>query len=184
MKTLLLKRRLSDLLALMLICTLFSGCMPELKSEMPPDRVYWLEPTVLLNPPALQLQVEVAPGLSTDHILLLERDQRLNVFAGAYWPDNLQPLLESLLQRSLTAGAGGERMHVLVERFFALEAAPDNPPEVEIRALLATGEGNCRFAQSRMAASNRLRDIVAAHQRLLDELAEGIARFGRSGICG
>lgn len=186
LKTLLHDRRRSDLSLLILMSFLLCGCMPDLKSEVPPDRVYWLETTDLVAPPALQLHLEVAPGLATDHLLLLEQDQRLNIYAGAYWPDSLQPLLESLLQRSLGVGSAGPPLNVYVERFFAVAAAAGQPsgvPRVEIRALLSTGDSMCRFTRSQIAESNRLRDIVAAHQRLLDALAEGIADFGRTGIC-
>ncbi len=189
MKTLLPDRRLSDLSLLIVVSVLLCGCMPDLKSEVPPDRVYWLETTDLMAPPALQLHLQVAPGLATDHLLLLEQDQRLNIYAGAYWPDSLQPLLESLLQRSLGVGSAGPRLDVYVERFFAVAAAAGQPsgapgvPRVEIRALLSTGDSVCRFTRSQVAGSNRLRDIVAAHQGLLDALAEGIADFGRTGIC-
>lgn len=186
MKILLPENRSVSVPLLIVMSMLLCGCLPDLKSEVPADRVYWLETTNLVAPPVLQLRLEVAPGLATDHLLLLERDQRLNVYAGAFWPDSLQPLLESLLQRSLGLAGdapSGPVLNVYVERFFAVEAVAGEPPGVEVQALFRTGESVCRFARSQVAASNRLRDIVAAHQRLLDTLAEGVADFGRTGIC-
>lgn len=170
------------LAAAMLIIALLAGCMPDLKSDLPPDRIYWLEVPGLAEPPPVNLEVEVVPGLDSDRIWLLQRDQRLNYYAGAYWPDNLRPLLESLLVRSFGAGPAGPDARVLVERFFALEAG-SGPPSVVVRALLEADGERCRFEHREAVREDRLQDIVAGHQLGLDALADALAEFLRSGSC-
>ena len=155
----------------------------ELKSDTPPDRTYWLETTDIADSPALHLRVSVVPGLDSDHIWLLETDQRLNFYAGAFWPDNLQPLLESLMRRSLRAHRGGQEIEVLIERFFAVETGTDLPPDVTLRALVSDPERSCRFESARTASTGRLRDIVAAHQALLDGFTSAVAELARTGQC-
>ncbi len=175
--------RFSGILWPLLLGVFLAGCMPELKSEAPPDRVYWLEASDIVDPPTLRLRLSVVPGLESDRIWLLEQDQRLNFYAGAFWPDNLRPLLESILRRSLEAHGDGPVMEVLVERFFAVETVPGEPPRVELSALLTGADGRCRIERAQVAGSTRLRDIVAAHQALLDGLTYGMADYARSGIC-
>lgn len=170
-----------------LICLLpwlaLTGCVPELKSEAPPERIYWLETTAVPDSPPVRLRVSVVPGLESDRIWLLEQDRRLNFYAGAFWPDNLSPLLESLITRSLGERRDGPVMEVLVERFFALQGTAGAPPEVEVRALLRNRGTTCRFEHTRPAATDRLRDVVAAHQFLLDALTGAVAEMVRSGDC-
>ena len=168
---------------LVAVTALLGGCMPDLKSDLPPDRVYWLEAPVLMDPPALDLRLTVVPGLNSDRLSILQRDQRLNHYAGAYWPDNLERLLESLLTRSLGAQSSAAVVHVLVERFFALEVGIDVPPEVVVRALINSGDSHCRFEHTEALEDERLRDVVAGHQRALDALAAAVATFVRTGRC-
>jgi len=171
-------------IALLLVpWVLLVGCMPDLKSERPPERIYWLETTVVEAPPAVELRVDVVPGLNSDRIWLLESDQRLNFYAGAHWPDQLRPVLESLISRALPASEAARPMGVLIERFFAVAEAADSPPRIELIAELTSNAAVCRVARSQPAASGRLRDIVAGHQMLVDELIDAIAVFARSGRC-
>ncbi len=168
---------------LVLFAVLLGGCMPDLRSDRPPDRIYWLEAPVLADPPALDLRLSVVPGLDSDRLSILERDQRLNVYAGAYWPETLEPLLESLLRRSLDARSGLPGVHVLVERFFAVEVGMDVPPEVVVSALIDLDDVRCRFEHGESLEDDRLRDVVAGHQRALAALAAAIATLGRTGRC-
>jgi ABC-type uncharacterized transport system auxiliary subunit len=174
---------------LLLPCLLIlSACMPSLDSTEPPERSYWLDAVDLGSDEVrdglrVNVAVSVVPGLESDRIWILEGDQRLNYYAGAFWADSLEPLLESVLERSLN-GSGPITDEVLVrvqiERFFALEGAGEAAPVVELHARLegrADGRITCEFANSSRAGSNRLRDIVAAHQSLVDELAGAVARF-------
>jgi uncharacterized lipoprotein YmbA len=181
MRFLLMKMRSVSLFSL--VTALLGGCIPDLKSDLPPDRVYWLEVPEITDAPAVELSLSVVPGLDSDRIWLLQQDQRLNYYAGAYWPDNLRPLLESLLIRSMGEQNSDSQMHVLVERFFALELGDGVPPEIEVRALLHSEGVRCRFERRDSAGGDRLRDVVAGHQRVLDELAAALAEFARTGHC-
>ena len=170
-------------LTALLLTVLLAGCMPDLKSDLPPDRIYWLEVPEVGDTPAVDLWLDVVPGLDSDRVWLLQRDQRLNYYAGAYWPDNLRPLLSSLLSRSLAANSAGTDLSVLVERFFAVEVAEQVPPEVVVRAVFESAEQRCRFEWVQSAGGERLREVVAGHQRALDALAAALAEFVQTGRC-
>ena len=168
--------------------TLLGGCMPDLKSDLPPDRIYWLEVPETSGSadgdiPAVDLSLTVVPGLDSDRIWLLQQDQRLNYYAGAYWADNLGPLLDSLLRRALNAQRSGVDVYLLIERFFAREVADGLPPEVELRARFGADGVHCRFDALEGLNEDRLRDVVAGHQRVLDQLAAALAQFVRTGRC-
>lgn len=170
-------------LLLVTLATFLGGCMPDLKSDLPPDRVYWLEAPEPVDSPALDLRLSVVPGLDSDRLWVLQRDQRLNYYAGAYWQDDLRPLLESLLRRSLNSQSKALEVHVLVERFFALEAGGGAPPDVVVRALLESAGVRCRFDYAQSLQDDRLRDVVAGHQHALDALAAAVATLARTGRC-
>lgn len=167
----------------LLIAILLGGCMPDLRSDLPPDRVYWLEVPEVADSPAVDLQLAVVPGLDSDRIWLLQQDQRLNYYAGAYWPDNLAPLLESLLRRALDSQRSGPDVAVLIERFFAQEVGAGLAPEVVVRALFEANGKRCRFEMVTALDDARLRDVVAGHQRVLEGLAAALAEFARTGRC-
>ncbi len=167
-------------LACALVAGLLAGCVPDLRSEHPPERVYWLEPVRVANPPPMVVRLSVVPGLQTDRVQVLQPDGRLNHYAGAFWTGSLAPVLESVLGRSLNAGRDGPVVEVLVERFFAREAAAGGPPEIEVAARVTIadrgGRGfRCAVAFRSTAASGRLRDIVAGHQERIGDLARAVA---------
>ena len=151
--------------SLLILFVLQTGCMPSLESSEPPVRIYWLDATDIEDPAPVRVRIEVVPGLDSDHIWILQGDQRLNYYAGAFWADNLQPLLDSVLTRSLgSASAGAPDLKVIIERFFALEADNDIP-EVELRARITSRDLlSCQFGAKEQSRSGRLADIVTAHQ--------------------
>lgn len=174
-------RTRSLMLAVALGCA--GGCMPSLESSEPPERIYWLEPVEVASSLSVVVDVSVVPGLEGERIRVLEPDRRLNYYAGAFWADSMAPLLESVLDRSLN-GAGpvaqAVAVEVLIERFFAVETGTAAPPEIELAARLRGEAGEpvvCLVRDTRTAGSARLRDIVAAHQALAQELARAVARF-------
>ena len=174
--------------ALLLPTIFLAACMPDLRSEHPPQRIYWLETVEVPAVSAGDVQVSVVPGLDTDRIRILQKDRRLNYYAGAYWPGNLGTLLESLLARSLNADQEGPVVEVLVERFFAVESGEGIPPDIELGARIrllrdAGGELRCAFDSRSAAGGTRLRDIVAGHQARIDELTRAIARMLETGDC-
>ncbi len=176
------KRTLVRVAALLLIA-LLGGCVPDFRSTHPPPRVYWLSPVSISDPPPVTVTLAVVPGLDTDRIWVLEPDQRLNYYAGAFWPDRLQVVLQSVLDRSLDSRSGAPHVDVLLERFFAVGDPASGAPVVEIAARIETPELHCRFESSSQAGSDRLRDIVAAHQTLLDELVRAVGVASRGDAC-
>ena len=169
--------------AMLILSMLQTGCMPSLESSEPPVRIYWLDTTEIKDPAPVRVRIKVVPGLDSDHIWILQGDQRLNYYAGAFWADRLQPLLDSVLTRSLgDAVADAPELQATIERFFALES-DDGIPEVELRARITTRElTSCQFTAREQARSERLADIVAAHQLLLDRLARELNRLA-TGSC-
>jgi uncharacterized lipoprotein YmbA len=167
---------------LMVAAAAVAGCMPELKSEHPPMRTYWLEPALVPDAPPMTVRVSLVPGLNTDRIQVLEPDRRLNHYAGAFWADNLEPLLTSLLERSLDDDAG-PAVRVVVERFFAVAGPGEAPPSVEVRARIETDARQCTFEWETTASGARLRDIVAAHQEGVEKLSQAVARAAGTGAC-
>ena len=58
-----------------------------------------------------------------------------------------------------------------------VERGPDSTPDVALKARLSSAGLTCVVEESARSAGGRLRDIVAAHQQLLDGLAAATARF-------
>ena len=175
--------RVQLLLPALIALATTAACMPTLESAEPPQRVYWLEPASNAGAADVNVhpRVTVVPGLDSDRILVLEPDRRLNHFAGAFWPDSLEPLLQSVLARALAAESRAPtvELDVVVERFFAVAAPAAAAPEVVLRARIEDRRSGrtCTFDGSARAATNRLRDIVAAHQETLDGLARALGRI-------
>jgi hypothetical protein len=174
---------LPEFLAALLTTAALAGCMPSLESSEPPARSYWLDAADAAGPVRVTVHLSVVPGLDTERIQVLEPDQRLNYYAGAYWVENLEPLLESVLDRSLN-GPGDQQhavsLEVSVERFFAVSLGEGGAPDVvltaDYRGVVGIGV-HCAFDERVRAGSARLRDIVAAHQALVDDLAGALAGF-------
>jgi len=164
---------------------LLSGCIPSFESEESPTRIYWLRPAPAQNATTTKVpvRVSVVPGLDSDHIWILQRDQRLNYYAGAHWPDTLRPLLQSVLERSIVHSASTPAelsFEILIERFFSVETTAQEAPRIELRARISRserGSASCVFEASSNPSTGRLRDIVAAHQAVIDQLAEEVARL-------
>lgn len=160
------------------------ACIPSFKSDESPTRIYWLEPAPARTPSAtrLALQVAVVPGLESDRIWILQRDQRLNYYAGAYWPDTLRPLLQSVMERSIghQGSPGDVSFDILIEKFFAVETVAAANPRIELRARISRSDiasPTCVFEASSEPQTGRLRDIVAAHQAVLNQLTDEVNRL-------
>ena len=179
--------RAGNFLAAVFVAALLglSACIPSFKSEESPTRVYWLEPAPVQTPSTtgVALRVDVVPGLESDRIWILQRDQRLNYYAGAYWPDTLRPLLQSVMERSV--GRAGSppadvSFDILIEKFFAVETVAEANPGIELRARISRSDiasPTCVFEASSEPSTGRLRDIVAAHQAVLNQLTNEVNRL-------
>jgi ABC-type uncharacterized transport system auxiliary subunit len=189
--------------------TSLSACGGLLQSDAPAASEWWLEPSSVTAiselPYPLVLNLTVVPGLDSDRVLNLNDAARLNSYAGAYWPDTLPVLLESLVYRSLAAqtrgapgdnGPGptataspvrtGERagneeclLSLEVQRFFGRVDADNRTRTVEVAM---TGQLSCPNGQRVIShsheapvGSNRMSAIVAAFQQALDNNLRAIA---------
>jgi uncharacterized lipoprotein YmbA len=152
---------------------LLSGCGSLLVSPEPPQRTYWLEATPVAAPVTANLSISLISALDSNRIWVLQRDGRLNYYAGAAWPDRLGRLLPDVIMRALPQAIGTQSvsMDVVIERFFAVEGPSDVPASVELQALIRGPAGSsCRLLLDTRPATGRLRDIAAAHQQVLDQL--------------
>lgn len=159
-----------------------TACSSLLRSDEPPRRTYWLQPVEIAGAfdTPVSIRVELVPGLDSDRINVLQRDRRLNHYAGAFWTDRLSRILPSLLDRSLNTAPGASTrqspsVDVLVERLFAVEAVnASDPPTVELRARVSTtGQtANVHIVEYvNIAAGTTLEHIVKAYQQAIDQLA-------------
>ncbi|MDH3511785.1 MAG: ABC-type transport auxiliary lipoprotein family protein [Gammaproteobacteria bacterium] len=169
-----------------------TACSGFLESDEPPSTIYWLRP-LDARPAAtgtklasLSIAVTAAPGLDTDRLLMLGPGARLNYFAAARWPDHVPEVIESLLRRSFEStgrysrvvpgsGSADIRLWLEVREYFALADASGTTRAVQIRI---GGYAVCSEIDQPIAAlattdveDNTLTEIVAAHQRALDEVS-------------
>lgn len=178
------------LLFCFLTAAVLAGCGGLLKSDAPAANRWWLEP-VTPDPGAmaalaaaghdrLVLDLTVVPGLDTDRILNLDRQARLNHYAGAAWPDHLPEVLSSVLARSLEAGGRlrvrvasrartGECLLQLETRAFygRVDAGITETAEIAFAGTLTCGDTVTPLAAraNEPVRENRMTDIVAAFQQ-------------------
>ena len=201
-----MRRYVSETRLLVTAVALFAaGCGGLTTSDVPAERVYWLEP---LDDAAVDLpetgpanersivavRVEAAPGLDTDRLLILEDDARLNEYEAARWAARAPEVVESLLKTSLevpgsflrvadrTAMADVDaRLALELRRFFA----HDGNVQIELVGHLDCSDG--ADAISALASApileQRLSAIVAAFQAALDDASESVARAVAAGRC-
>lgn len=176
-------------------CLCLAGCGGLLQSEEPVERTFWLTP---LEKPALDaaaaaislsVGVQVVPGLDTDKMLTLTPQAELNHFGGARWPDHLPEFAGSLLRRSLRSSGRFDRvvseqgarsgdcvLSLLINRFYTVLDGAGSVGSVQIAMSgdFTCGEGARQFEvdSSHRVAGSGLAEVVAAHQRAMDEVTE------------
>jgi uncharacterized lipoprotein YmbA len=177
-------RTFSTMLVSLLV---LSGCGALLDTERPPDVRFWLEPLDAGDAPktselAVQLEVDVVPGLDSERVLWLRRDARLEQLADARWADNLRDVLDSVLSRSLAAQglnvvsrSGGParrcRVKIDVQEFFAYGAAEPDSVRARLAGYTDCGGGPVPFNISeRRPVSAEATRVVAALQDALDAM--------------
>ena len=171
------------ILGFLLACAapVLAGCSSMLVSSEAPERAYWLETHPIPGPIAASVDVSLVPALDGHNVWILQRDGRLNYFAGAVWPERLGRLLPDVINRSLPRpdAAARVQLDVVIERFFAVERGANEAPLVELQALVAGPEGpGCRVVATDVPTTGRLRDIAASHQQVLNRLIERLAGLG------
>ncbi len=91
---------------LILLPLLLAACSVPLKSDLPADQVYRLQPSIAAaNPVPVNLylpKVEVSPELDTNHITLIKPPNQQDFIASSRWPDNLSGYLHGVVLDALS----------------------------------------------------------------------------------
>jgi cholesterol transport system auxiliary component len=186
----------------MLAC--LTGCFSGLlHSSAQPTQVYLLRATATTNSsPAAAAQTSLhitrpfaAPGLDSDHLMLVQSDHRMNYYVGGRWPGTVPAIVEQLTLETLRAsgrwasvqnsasGFPSEYiLQIVIRRFEADYTGNPNLPEVHVvldctlgkrvgREVVATfvAEG------SSVATANRLGDVVAAFEEAANKAVGALA---------
>lgn len=179
---------------------ILGACSSLTQSEKPVVTTWWLEPYSGSEQAAgdvesltrVAISVSAIPGLDSNQILTLSSDAELMPYAGARWADHSPELLRSLISRSLDAsgrfttarGADGSAaescdLQLELRQFYAeLDAAGETGG---VRLALS-GRYRCDSSafvnidsHARIAVTdNRMRVIVAAFQKALDDVTKDI----------
>lgn len=185
------------LLVVLLAATLLplTACTGVLESNKPAREIYLLQPpgstqqAPASGAPKLVLSLTTVPGLDSDNIQVLSPNARLIPVANAHWPDNLPEVIRSLSRRSLIdsgafsevtlgdlARPGDWQLQLELQAFYGIQDSVGITTSVRLQM-----EGNIRCdRQDQMVsdvfrlesvenvANDSLSELVAAHQRALD----------------
>ena len=193
------KNYLKSLLVLCLASVCLGACGSLTESDKPAVTNWWLIPyagaaqaTDSASP--VIVSISAVPGLDTDRILALSAEVELKPYSGARWVDSLPELMESLVGRTLEASgrfepvsgrAGGSirpcDLHLEIREFYATLKTGGETGDVRVAM---SGRYRCGSGQSlpiQLQRSvpvhdNRMRAIVAAFQRAMDEAMQGLLR--------
>jgi ABC-type uncharacterized transport system auxiliary subunit len=136
-----------------------------------------------------------APGLDSDHILLVQSDHRMSYYMASRWPAGLPVVVEALaadtlrasgawstVQDSASAFSSEYLLQIVIRRFEADYSSSSTAPEVHVVLDCTIGRRAGREVidsfvaeGSSTAGANRLGDVVAAFEdasnKALDDLA-------------
>ena len=132
---------MKNVLVLVVLLWVASACSLPLKSDLPADQVYRLQPSVAAtNPVSINLylpKVEVSPELDTAYITLIKPPNQQDFIASSRWPDNLSGYLHGVVLDALSRSGnfrsvssqilGKDNNYRLVLRVFAFQA--EYPPD-------------------------------------------------------
>lgn len=179
---------------------LLTACSSLTQSEKPAMTTWWLEPytgttTMTADAESLKpvaISVSAIPGLDNNQILTLSPDAELKPYSGARWADHSPELLLSLIGRSLdasgrfatTSGAGGRGaescdLQLELRQFYADLDATGHSSGVRVAL---SGWYRCDSSEPVVInshayiaiADDRLRVIVAAFQKAMDQVTQDI----------
>jgi cholesterol transport system auxiliary component len=184
-----------------------AACSGGLRSDTPATQVYVLRaathPQSQLTHANASLHVGrpiAAPGLGSDHILLVQSDHRMSYYVASRWAADLPSVVEALatdslrssgawstVQTSASAFSSDYLLQIVIRRFEADYSVSANAPEVHVVLDCTVGRRAGRevidsfLAEgSAKASANRLGDVVAAFEdasnKALDEIAVRIAQ--------
>jgi cholesterol transport system auxiliary component len=194
--------------ALGMLCGVSAGCSGGFHSSAPASQTYILRITAPAaaaapapNAPSLRIDLPLAaPGLQSEHIVIVEPNHRMSHYAASQWAAALPFMVEELaLERLRAAGdwstvfdagsnfASEYYLQIRIRRFEAEYAQADAPPTVQVVLDCALGRRADHAALASFAASgsaaanaNRLSAVVAAFDdavnAALAEVATGSAQ--------
>ena len=177
-----------------------AGCSGLLHSSAPPVQVYTLRAEAPAGSPAGRHPAKVAslrvghplagPGLGGAQIVLLQPDQRMNVYAASAWSADLPALVAALAAQTLRASGDWSSveddespfpsdylLQISIRRFDAdYSGGTDVPPTIHVTldCTVGTEDGRTILASfaadgSAAAGANKLSEVVAAFQQAADQ---------------
>ena len=162
--------------------TVLWGCSGGLHSDARPGEVYVLRPAATASHAAAggtgSIRVarpDAAPGLNSDHIVLLQSDHRLSYYVASRWAAPLPEVVEDLtvetLRDSRSFFSADYMLQIIVSRFEADYTAGGSTPEVHVVLDCTLGRRAGReivtsFTAEGIAtpAANRLGEVVSAFE--------------------
>jgi cholesterol transport system auxiliary component len=197
------KRRPSAATAATIAVTLavtLAACSGGLHSSTPATQVYVLRAATLPRSELTHTKASLyvgrpiaAPGLDSDHILLVQSDHRMSYYVASRWPAALPAVVEALavdslratwstVQDSASAFSSDYLLQIEIRRFEADYSASSAAPEVHVVLDCTVGRRAGREVidsfvaeGSAAATANRLADVVSAFEeasnKALDEIA-------------
>jgi cholesterol transport system auxiliary component len=136
-----------------------------------------------------------APGLDSDHIVLVESGHRMSYYVASRWPADLPSMVEELtvdtlrasgawstVQDSNSAFAADYLLQIVIRRFEAEYGAGSGPPEVHVSFDCTLGRRVGREIMasfvaegSATATANHVGEVVAAFETAANRALEQIA---------
>jgi cholesterol transport system auxiliary component len=183
------------------ITGMLAGCSGGLHSNAPATQVYVLRaaphPQAAAKPATASLHVNrpmAAPGLQSDHIVLVQPDHRMSYYIASRWPGDLPSVLESLTADSLRATGdwtsvqdsgsafSSDYMLQIVIRRFEADYSAGSVPEVHVVLDCTVGRrtgreviGSFIAESSATAAANKLGAVVGAFEEAVNHALADIA---------
>ena len=144
--------RVSRVLAAAVLTVGLTACSGGLHSDSPATQVYVLRPTphpqAAAKPPTASIHVSrpmAAPGLDSDHIVLVQPGHKMSYYVASRWPAGLPSVVESLavdtlrstgawttVQDSGSAFSSDYLLQIVIRRFEAGYSAGGSAPEVHV----------------------------------------------------
>jgi ABC-type uncharacterized transport system auxiliary subunit len=185
-----------------------AGCSGGLHSDAPATQVYVLRavphPQAPARAPSASIHVNrpmAAPGLDSDHIVLVQPDHKMSYYIASRWPADLPSVVESLTVDTLRAGGewstvqdsgsafSSEYMLQIVIRRFEADYSAGTVPEVHIVLDCTVGRrvgreviGSFVAEGSAKASANRLGDVVGAFEDAANHALADIAAHAAQAV--
>ncbi len=178
-----------------------AGCSGGLHSDAPATQVYVLRAAAhqqaAVKPPFASLHVNrpmAAPGLESDHIVLVQPDHKMSYYIASRWPGDLSSVVEALtvdtlrstgdwtsVQDSGSAFSSDYMLQIVIRRFEA-DYSAGTVPEVHVVLDCIVGRragseviGSFISEGSATAAANRLGAVVGAFEEAVNHALADIA---------